>query len=104
MCLRYPKPAPRLLSKQARRAERDANLRQMRADARARAGGRCEVCGKVGAETHHIIARSRGGSDTVGNAAFLCHADHALVTGHVIRIYGRDSNGQLLHERVTGRP
>lgn len=58
---------------------------QIRTWVLSRAGGRCEYCGAKGfstpngttyLETHHIIALSEGGPDTVGNVIALCPNHH----------------------------
>src|SRR5437870_3293951 len=57
----------------------------LRAAALRRANGRCEFCrkpgfamsdGKVFLETHHVIALSAGGRDSVDNVAAVCPNHH----------------------------
>jgi hypothetical protein len=36
----------------------------------------CEICGYMGVEMHHIIQKSKGGSDAVKNIMFLCPNHH----------------------------
>jgi 5-methylcytosine-specific restriction protein A len=42
-----------------------------------RAGGRCERCGAVADDAHHLVARARGGADTLDNLEALCEDCHA---------------------------
>lgn len=45
---------------------------------RARSGGRCEGCGKVGLlQAHHVCYRSRGGDGGAGNGLLLCGSGNA---------------------------
>lgn len=49
-----------------------------------RADGRCEArvapgCPGVGQQAHHIVLRSRGGSDDLSNLMWLCHLCHAHI-------------------------
>jgi hypothetical protein len=62
--------------------ERSALVRQK---VLARSGGRCEYCleqgfrkanGDVYLETHHVLALSEGGSDTLSNVIALCPGHH----------------------------
>jgi 5-methylcytosine-specific restriction endonuclease McrA len=60
-------------------------LRQARAFVRSRADGRCEarvdaVCLGRGDAAHHIVPRSRGGSDDPANLLWICNAGcHAWI-------------------------
>ena len=36
----------------------------------------CEECGAVAVDIHHIIKRSQGGGDEVGNLKALCRFHH----------------------------
>jgi len=67
-----------------------ARWREIVAEVRRRAGGRCEVafidahacamrCGVVGRHPHHVIPRSAGGADTRGNVIWICPAHHSAV-------------------------
>lgn len=65
-----------------------AEWRRARQEAVARAGGRCEACGRpiaeprggkwflVGGSVHHVVPLSAGGTNAPGNLAALCHACH----------------------------
>lgn len=47
--------------------------------ARERDGSACRICGfAVCVSVHHIVARSKGGLDDLGNLVTLCPNDHAL--------------------------
>lgn len=67
-----------------------AGMRELRGEVFRRAGGRCEntvkgsrcnqQAGWYDGELHHIVHRSRGGSDTLENSCWTCwdchHAHH----------------------------
>jgi 5-methylcytosine-specific restriction endonuclease McrA len=53
--------------------------RRLRAEARARAGGRCERCGAPGSQADHITALALGGEFT-GPLAWLCVSCHRTKT------------------------
>lgn len=36
----------------------------------------CEICGYIGVEMHHIIPKSKGGTDVINNILFLCPNHH----------------------------
>lgn len=40
---------------------------------------RCEICGDVNAEVHHIITRGAGGTDDPENLIYLCRQHHSLI-------------------------
>ncbi len=52
--------------------------RELRLKAFARDGYRCRVCGRLCAypEADHIVARSEGGQDVLGNVQTLCKPCH----------------------------
>lgn len=60
-------------------------LRQARTFVRSRSDGRCEarvegVCLGRGDAAHHIVKRSRGGTDDPGNLLWVCNAGcHAWI-------------------------
>lgn len=70
-----------------------SGMATLRSEAYARSEGICEChlcpnrkpCGKrvnwLDGQLHHIISRGRGGSDEIGNVAFLTRECHAEVTG-----------------------
>jgi 5-methylcytosine-specific restriction endonuclease McrA len=91
-----PKPAPRCLTRKWLEAER---VKAQRAAYRAvtkRDGGRCRVCGKRGAEHHHVLPRSLGGRNVTSNLLLLCATCHGYRHGGLIRISGNaDSRVQV---------
>jgi 5-methylcytosine-specific restriction endonuclease McrA len=54
--------------------------KRMRAEARAKANGRCEKCGTPGSQADHITALALGGEFT-GPLQWLCKRCHATKTG-----------------------
>ena len=71
-----PKPAPRLLERRQRAADKGLHWREVQAVVRAHEHGRCVVCGKPGHEVHHVVYRSHGGRDVPDNLALLCVRCH----------------------------
>lgn len=58
-----------------------------RAAVHARSGGRCEVqvarnCYGHGTSAHHVVLRSRGGSDDPSNLLWICPPCHGWVHGN----------------------
>ena len=99
--LLYPKSPPRVIDKREQRRAHDANWRKVMATVKRRDGGRCRMCGAVGTDPHHLLARSLGGKDTVENVAWMCRPCHDFVQQHVTRIVGTDANRTLRFERNT---
>lgn len=63
---------------------------------RARAGGRCEIGqDHAGTDPHHVVSRSRGGSDHADNVIFICRFHHRQVD----EAYGR---GRLVITALGG--
>lgn len=64
-----------------RRGERDREeMEAVREAVFARAGYRCERCGRRGSlHPHHRLRRSQGGPNTLENLCSLCHACHRMV-------------------------
>ena len=65
-----------------RRSPSDEATAEVRDDVRARAGGRCQAqtpgaCTGEGSHAHHLTLRSQGGTHTLDNLAWVCHACHA---------------------------
>ncbi len=86
-----PKPQPRLLAKQQAESKADRAWWVLRRAVLARDGHACRACGSShGLEAHHVIFRSLGGKDEIGNLISLCTPCHRAVHGHVLRL--RPSN------------
>lgn len=86
-----PKGTPRVLTRQWLEAEKQKARRAAYAAVTKRDGGRCRVCGKRGAEHHHVLPRSLGGRDVTSNLALICggpNGCHALRHAGLIRITG----------------
>ena len=56
--------------------------------------GLCRVCGFPGGHHHHIVFRSQGGTDTVGNLIVVCAWCHDDIHGRKVRVTG-DAGGAL---------
>jgi 5-methylcytosine-specific restriction endonuclease McrA len=82
-----------------------ATMLALRAACYHRDHGRCRCCGaglvlesenlRVRMQTHHIIYRSAGGADELGNCISLCFDCHRQEHGHELDITG-DANGTLI--------
>jgi 5-methylcytosine-specific restriction enzyme A len=56
--------------------------KRLRAEARARAGSRCERCGGPGSQADHVTALALGGEFAdPSNVQWLCRSCHASKTG-----------------------
>jgi hypothetical protein len=88
--LRFPKPLPHALTRDARKAHDEAQDKRGSAEARTRANGRCEIwvigegrCRRVDRETHHRLGgwrmRGRGVSATAGEKIRVCAVCHAAL-------------------------
>lgn len=80
-----------------------ANIsKETRKDIYKREGYTCAVCGSNRQlEIHHVVKRSRGGSNDPQNLVCLCHICHCLVHGErVIPMAYRGSIGPLRPEDV----
>lgn len=65
------------------------SLKTQKKRARIRDKEQCQICGEVlpvpygRLEVHHIVPRSKGGSDELENLVTLCDLCHAVVTPHM---------------------
>jgi hypothetical protein len=84
---------------------KDAIPRRVRRAVRARDLGCCRWPGcnqRATVQLHHIVWRSRYGSNDVGNLVSLCHYHHRSVHHRGWRVDG-DANGKLLFTDRSGR-
>lgn len=99
----FPKGRPRRLDKDAAKAERAQFDQAQSAEAKRRAGGRCEIfvvgqgrCEKRDLHTHHMISgigrRALGVSAKAIHKQRVCADCHRLITGHVLKVL---SEGRL---------
>lgn len=89
-----PKPAPSCLRDAAIKREQEKSRRLAYARVTRRDGKRCRVCGKAGAEHHHVLPRSLGGRDIDSNLVLLCAECHRWRHAQLIRISG-NADGRL---------
>lgn len=97
-----PKPRPRALENKDRRMAKKNRLRRSINQAWADAGGLCCHCRRRclrtstdplrRGEVHHVLYRSRGGSDDVWNLQLVCGECHAKIHA-----------GELESERSLGQ-
>lgn len=81
-----PKPAPKLLAKQKAESKADREWWRLRRAVLARDGHQCRACrSSHGLEAHHVVFRSLGGKDEIGNLVALCRDCHAALHGHVLK-------------------
>ncbi len=69
----------------------------------ARDGSACRICGWGiwgNAHHHHIIMRSRGGTDTTDNLIRICAICHGDIHAHVLTVTG-NADGHLQIERIA---
>lgn len=72
------KPAPRKRPEARDSFYGTQQWRRLSAAVIARDGGQCRYCGRPGATiAHHLLERSRGGTDDLSNLAAVHHACHA---------------------------
>ena len=45
------------------------------------AGGRCQECGALANQVHHVTGRAQGGTDELSNLRALCETCHGRHTG-----------------------
>ena len=86
--LLFPKGEPMCLRAAAIKRQDELAWRALKARVTKRDLKRCRVCGKGGADHHHILARSLGGRDTDSNVLLLCRVCHQHRHAGLIRIYG----------------
>lgn len=81
------KPRPKLLEKRKAARDRERNWQRIRAQAFARDGYLCRVCQKNRPfDGHHVLARSLGGKDEIGNVISVCRRCHEDIHGHVVKV------------------
>lgn len=90
------KPRPVALDKHDRRVKRESAYKANRQTALKRDNRRCRIYGLPALETHHVVARSLGGSHDPSNLLSLSPKAHAEFTTHILKIEGStDCNGLL---------
>lgn len=75
--MRYGRCAEHALAERRRRHESTRAWRALRQQVLDRAGGRCERCGGIADDAHHVVARVDGGPDSLANVVALCSGCHA---------------------------
>ena len=104
--LMFSKPRPKRLEKLDAQRARTQAWRAVRLKVFARDGFTCRVCKdgrKSVYDAHHLLARSLGGRDVIGNLLTVCRDCHADIHGHVVVLRWRDDTnraGSLRIERV----
>jgi 5-methylcytosine-specific restriction endonuclease McrA len=83
--LLFPKRPPKLLDKRDARLARERRAVAARQQARQRDHGQCVVCGKPGAEMHHVTYRSRGGEDEARNLITVCKRHHEDIHAKLVQ-------------------
>jgi 5-methylcytosine-specific restriction endonuclease McrA len=93
-----PKPRPRLLVKAKRRRGELTKAMQLRRDIRARDGNQCQSCHVPvflhaanplqRAQVHHIVFKSKGGSNDHKNLITVCAECHAKIHAHELDVRG----------------
>lgn len=95
---RRRKPLPR----RGKRTARQIHYSKVRGDVEARANGRCELgtpaCVTCGSECHHLLQRSQGGADDMGNCVWTCAPCHRYAHDHPTESYAA---GWLRHREAS---
>jgi len=86
----FPKQAPRVLERIARKQALAAQERACRKAVKARDKGRCRVpaCKSASQHLHHIRFRSQGGKWQPKNIASLCVFHHRFVHAGLLAVTG----------------
>lgn len=72
-----------------------------RAEALERDDHACVNCGAPASDVHHIVPRSRGGLDVLGNLASLCLTCHGLVHGATMARLSSEARQRARSEGVV---
>jgi 5-methylcytosine-specific restriction endonuclease McrA len=73
---RYGRCAEHALAERRRRHQSTRSWRELRQRVLARAAGRCERCGDLATDAHHVVARVDGGPDSLANLTAVCETCH----------------------------
>jgi hypothetical protein len=86
------KPRPRLLDKYDVEAEKADTWKKRKAQVTRRDGPGCFIrsCKKGGYDLHHLLMRSKGGTDDLHNLVRLCRDHHKEAHAHVLTFTWRD--------------
>jgi 5-methylcytosine-specific restriction enzyme A len=77
VAVRYGRCETHAQAERRRRHETTRAWGKLRQRVLDRAGGRCERCGGVADDPHHVVGRVDGGPDTMANLEALCEGCHA---------------------------
>ncbi len=102
--LAHPKPRPAALDRSDRKRARARHDEQESDRVRARAGGRCESCGRQGpGHVHHLRGghgvRGRGESASAAWKVFVCAACHEAIHRHVLHVEGQPGQWTFRREQ-----
>lgn len=96
------RPVPKITYKRRKPIRRKRNnfSQKVRKDIYNRDDGKCQQCGDVGTEIHHVKYRSQGGRGVTTNGLLLCSDCHRIVhqdrnltldwQRHFESMYGKD--------------
>lgn len=97
-----PRPVPKVTYKRRKPVRRKRNnfSKKVRDEILERDDYKCQQCGDVGTEIHHVKYRSRGGRGVATNGVLLCAPCHSMVhqsadltndwIRHFESMYGKD--------------
>jgi hypothetical protein len=90
------KGRPRLLDQydEERERERTWKLRKKQLIARDGAGCFITKCKKAGYDPHHLLMRSKGGTDDLHNLVYLCRDHHREAHAHVLKFSWKDDTNR----------
>ena len=95
-------PGPTAQRRAAKARARAAHYRTVCRAVDARDGTYCRICSGWllrGAHHHHIVYRSRGGTDTTNNLIRVCGSCHQRIHDKRLTVTG-DGDGQIQQEAV----
>lgn len=74
-----PVPKPQHKRRAPKRSARNSFSKTTRQKIYERDDGKCQMCGGVGTEIHHVVFRSQGGRGVFTNGLTLCQPCHRKV-------------------------
>lgn len=72
-------PKPQHKRRVPKQSSRNTFPKSVRKAIYERDNGKCQVCGGIGTEIHHVMFRSRGGRGVETNGLTLCHTCHSKI-------------------------
>lgn len=94
-----PKPRPHVFDKRDQAREKLTRQRSVYAAVTERDGRRCRCClRRDNLHHHHLVFRSKQGTDSTSNVCLLCRFCHALLHARQLWILGKNADARLSFE------